>query len=68
MIVKEIAIHSKQGRLLVVDALRARLILTHDVNSAEILDKILESIGGDTEAAAPFVALAREALEHNANI
>lgn len=66
-IVREIAILSKQGRPLVLEALRARLNLTQDVNSAEILSKILETIGGDQEAAAPFVALAREALEVNAS-
>jgi len=63
--VKEIAIRSKQGRPLVLDALRARLTLTQDVNSAEIVGKILETVGSDAEVAAPFVALAREALESN---
>jgi len=60
--VKEIAIHSKQGRPLVLEALKARLAV-EDVNSAEIVGSILETIGtSDAEAAAPFVALAREAL------
>ena len=63
--VKEIAIRSNQGRPLVLEALRARLTLTQDVNSAEILGEILETVGGDAEAAAPFVAVAREALESN---
>ena len=35
-----------------------------DVNSAEILGKILETFGSDTESARPFVALAREAMEY----
>jgi len=61
--VKEIAIRSRQGRPLVLDSLRARLNLTQDVNSAEILGKILEAVGDDATAAAPFVALANEALE-----
>lgn len=63
--VKEIALRSNQGSPLVLEALRLRLILLQDVNAAEILGNILESLGSDADAAAPFVALAREALESN---
>lgn len=61
--VKEIALHSKQGSHMVLEALRLRLTLLKDVNAAEILGKILDSVGADSVAAAPFVSLAREALE-----
>jgi hypothetical protein len=61
--VKEIAILSKQGRPLILEALRLRLILLQDLNVAEIVGKILQALGSDSEAAAPFMALAQEALE-----
>jgi hypothetical protein len=61
--VKEIAILSQQGRPLILEALRLRLILLQDLNVAEIVGKILQALDGDSEAAAPFLALAHEALE-----
>lgn len=61
--IKDIAVYSTQGRPLVLEALRLRLIYLHDPSVAEILGQIMQSLRDDSEAAAPFLALAEEALE-----
>jgi hypothetical protein len=61
--VKEIALRSEQGRPVVLEILRLRLLAVQDVNCAEILGQILEAVGDDTTAAAPFLELAQQTLE-----
>jgi hypothetical protein len=60
--VKEIALQSESGAPIVVEALRMRLMASHDVNCAEILGKILEA-SGEGPSSKPFVELAVEILE-----
>jgi hypothetical protein len=59
--VKEIALKSRQGSLVVLEELRLRLTVGENVNCAEILGKILEH--EDAGVTQPFLDLAMQVLE-----
>jgi hypothetical protein len=61
--VRDIAVLSKSSRQLVLEALRVRLIVLEDANSADILAQVIESLRNDSDEVEPFLALAREAAE-----
>lgn len=62
-VVKDIAISSKHGSLVVLNALRTRLSSCQDINCAEMLGKILQSSAVSNSTIAPFADLARDIMD-----